>query len=196
MNSVLQQLFMMPAFRKAILECPKTTNDKLNLYQFIKMLFINLKNNKGEACNASQLCKLITDFDGQHLSFYEQRDADEFFNLLMDRLEESLKAINHKDLIKNLLGGTFTNEFICKECSNTSSVKEEFIALNLQIHNKKNVVEALNSFITSERLIGNNAYYCDRCNRKVDAEKFVSLGLLPNVLIIALKRFEYNMQEK
>eukprot|EP00826_Nyctotherus_ovalis_P021361 TRINITY_DN16884_c0_g1_i1.p1 TRINITY_DN16884_c0_g1~~TRINITY_DN16884_c0_g1_i1.p1 ORF type:complete len:109 (-),score=25.15 TRINITY_DN16884_c0_g1_i1:42-368(-) len=99
MNSVLQQLFMMPAFRKGILECPKTTDDNLKLLQFMKMIFTNLRDNKGEAYNPSHLCKLITDFDGQHLSPYEQRDADEFFNLLMDRLEDNLRIVNSLSLI-------------------------------------------------------------------------------------------------
>lgn len=196
MNSVLQQLFMMPAFRKGILECPKATDDSLKLLQFMKTIFTNLKNNKGEAYNASQLCKLITDFDGQHLSPYEQRDADEFFNLLVDRLEDDLRVVNCQNLIKDTFGGTFSNEFVCKECGNISSVKEEFIALNLQIHNKKSVTESLSAFVTSEQLTGNNAYHCDRCSRKVEAEKFISLGILPNVLIIALKRFEYSIQMK
>ena len=198
MNSVLQQLFMMPAFSKGILEVVNLANDpnKSDLLSFLKKIFGTLKSSNQKFFDASPLCRFITDFDGCPLSIYEQHDADEFFNLLMDRLEDILKHTDNKDLIKNTFGGTFANEFICSECSYINTMKEEFITLNLQIHNKENVLDGFNSFIAPERLTGNNAYHCDKCNRKVDGEKFISFGILPNVLMIGLKRFEFDVNCK
>jgi ubiquitin carboxyl-terminal hydrolase 9/24 len=43
--------------------------------------------------------------------------------------------------------------------------------------------------IKGETLDGDNAYYCDRCDKKVSAVKRVCLKKLPNYLIVALKRF-------
>lgn len=43
--------------------------------------------------------------------------------------------------------------------------------------------------IKGETLDGDNAYHCDRCDKKVSAVKRVCLKKLPNYLIIALKRF-------
>jgi len=43
-------------------------------------------------------------------------------------------------------------------------------------------------------LEGDNAFKCDKCNKKVDTMKRVCLKTLPNHLIIVLKRFEFNYQ--
>jgi len=193
MNSVLQQLYMMPSFRKGILEVLADTNEVNALY-CVKWIFGNLRNGRGNYFDASALCKQIKDFDGRYLSIYEQKDADEFFNLLMDRLEANLKNTDRPELVKDIFGGSFANDVIGEDCPHRSTVTEGFLALNLQINNKKNIVEALNSFIEAEKLSGSNAYYCEKCGKKVNARKRVSLKVLPNVLVITLKRFEFNFQ--
>lgn len=155
-----------------------------------------MKDSRRASYNASAICGLIKDFDGRPLSIYEQRDADEFFNLLMDRLEGNLKSTSHPELIKDVFGGCFANEVICLDCPHRSIVKEEFLALNLQIHNKKGLVDALQGFVEAEPLTGSNAYHCDRCDKKVNAKKRVSIGVLPNTLVVFLKRFEFDFQRK
>ncbi len=198
MNSVLQQLYMMPSFRKGLLELEHSEAEpKSNdLLFYLKLLFGALKATKKESYSAAHLCSLIKDFDGRPLSIYEQHDADEFFNLLMDRLESGLKSTNRPQLIKDVFAGAFVNEVICIDCPHRSAVKEEFLAVNLQIHNKKGLTEALQAYIEAEQLAGSNAYHCERCDKKVTAKKRVSLGVLPNVLIVVLKRFEFDFQRK
>lgn len=46
--------------------------------------------------------------------------------------------------------------------------------------------------IKGDTLDGDNAYYCERCDKKVSAVKRVCLKKLPNYLIVALKRFEFD----
>lgn len=46
--------------------------------------------------------------------------------------------------------------------------------------------------IKGELLEGDNAYHCDRCNKKVPAVKRMCIKKLPNHLIVVLKRFEFN----
>jgi ubiquitin carboxyl-terminal hydrolase 9/24 len=43
--------------------------------------------------------------------------------------------------------------------------------------------------IKGDMLDGDNAYFCERCNKKVSAVKRVCLKKLPSTLIITLKRF-------
>lgn len=195
MNAVLQQLYMMPSFRKGILEVQGKSSEVDVLY-CMKWIFGNLRDGRQSYFDATVLCKQIKDFDGQCLSIYEQKDAEEFFNLLMDRIELNLKNTDRAELIKDIFGGVLANDVICEDCPHRSTVKEEFLALNLQIHNKKNMTEGLNSFIEAEKLSGSNAYHCAKCDKRVNARKRVSLGVLPNVLVIALKRFEFDFQRK
>lgn len=43
-----------------------------------------------------------------------------------------------------------------------------------------------------EPLIGDNQYFCERCNAKVDALRCVSYRKLPDVLILCLLRFQFD----
>ena len=45
-------------------------------------------------------------------------------------------------------------------------------------------------------LEGNNAYYCERCDTKVDTVKRLCFQKLPNVLAIQLKRFGYDWERE
>ena len=42
-------------------------------------------------------------------------------------------------------------------------------------------------------LEGENAYFCEKCDKKVDTLKRTSVKKLPRYLIIALKRFEFDL---
>lgn len=43
-------------------------------------------------------------------------------------------------------------------------------------------------------LEGDNAYYCERCDKKVDTLKRCCIKKLPNILILSLKRFEFDLE--
>ena len=123
----------------------------------------------------------------------EQHDADEFLNSLFDKLENCLPGTN-KDLLKRTFGGYLASEIICKGCPHGSLRKELFYSLTLFVKNKRSIYEALDSFIQGDSLEGSNAYYCDKCKRKVDAIKRHCLLEMPNVLIVVLKRFDFNYE--
>ena len=46
----------------------------------------------------------------------EPGDAFEFFNCLMDAVDEGLKAHKEKPVIARVLGGIFADQKICKGC--------------------------------------------------------------------------------
>jgi ubiquitin carboxyl-terminal hydrolase 9/24 len=50
----------------------------------------------------------------------------------------------------------------------------------------------LNALIEGDMLEGDNAYYCEKCEKKVNAKKRCCIKKLPNVLMLVLKRFEFN----
>lgn len=41
-------------------------------------------------------------------------------------------------------------------------------------------------------LEGDNAYYCEKCEKKINTLKRCCLKRMPNVLILVLKRFEFD----
>lgn len=88
-------------------------------------------------------------------------DVDEFFNLLMDRIELSIQSTSEEDLVKRFFGGVMSNEIICKSCSHYSERVEPFFSISLPIVNKKNLEECLQALVQEELLEGNNAYKCE-----------------------------------
>ena len=60
--------------------------------------------------------------------------------------------------------------------------------------NKKTVEESLANFVEGEMLEGNNAYMCEKCDKLVPTLKRVSIKRLPNILILVLKRFEFDFE--
>jgi len=60
---------------------------------------------------------------------------------------------------------------------------------------KKQIVdlkECLNLYTSQEKLGADDAWYCPRCKEHQQATKKFDLWMLPEVLIISLKRFSYN----
>jgi len=60
------------------------------------------------------------------------------------------------------------------------------------VKNKHSIKESLDSFVEGEMLEGDNAYYCEKCEKKVNTLKRCCIKRMPNVMFIVLKRFEFN----
>ena len=53
---------------------------------------------------------------GEPVNLREQHDALEFFNSLVDSLDEALKSLSQSALLEQHLGGSFADQKICKDC--------------------------------------------------------------------------------
>jgi len=118
-----------------------------------------------------------------------QMDVNEFFNVLFEKLEQSLKGSPHANLLDHVFGGTLSNQLLGREssCSHQRSRDENFYILSLDVKGKKNVGESLKSFVEGEMLEGDNKFLCGECQRKVDTLKRVCIKNTPNNLILHLK---------
>jgi ubiquitin carboxyl-terminal hydrolase 9/24 len=96
-----------------------------------------------------------------------QMDADEFFNNLMDKLDNQLKLSKLQHIITNVFQGELSNQLICEGCPHFSERSEDFLSLGVTIKNKTSLEHALKEFIKGEVLDGDNAYYCEKCEKKV-----------------------------
>jgi len=52
----------------------------------------------------------------------------------------------------------------------------------------KSLDESLDDYLAVEELHGDNQYFCDSCNTRVDATRSIKLCTLPDVLNFQLKR--------
>lgn len=124
----------------------------------------------------------------------EQKDVFEFYSIFMDKIEEQTKKTTYEHLVKNHFGGTVTREIICRGCPHSYEREEPFLAINLEVKNKKHIVEGLTSYVEGETLDGDNAYLCEKCNMKVKATMRTSVRKLPKYLMLVLKRFEFDFE--
>ena len=112
--------------------------------------------------------------------------------MFLDKLENSIKGTTQEKTAEYHFGGQLANEIVCKTCPHNYERLEPMLTLTLNVQHKKSVYEGLQTFITGDMLEADNAYQCEKCDKKVDALKRVSIKKLPRYLITTLKRFEFD----
>jgi ubiquitin C-terminal hydrolase len=67
---------------------------------------------------------------------------------------------------------------------------------SLNIKGHKTVERCIESYLAAELLDGDNQYFCDECNAKQNAERFIEIDAkkLPSVLTLQLMRFVFDAQ--
>eukprot|EP01119_Soliformovum_irregulare_P016659 TRINITY_DN4860_c0_g1_i1.p1 TRINITY_DN4860_c0_g1~~TRINITY_DN4860_c0_g1_i1.p1 ORF type:complete len:2591 (-),score=801.00 TRINITY_DN4860_c0_g1_i1:32-7804(-) len=192
-NALLQQFYMLPTLRNGILSVQQDTN-KESLIKELQNTFGYLQASE-KVCYAPQgLCQTYRDWDGRPINVHVQQDVDEFMNLLCQRIEDQLKGSPHGKLLSSIFTGKTSNEVrsIDRDYPYVSEREEDFYAISLDIKGKHNIGEALDAYVKGDKLEGDNAYYCDKYDRQIDATKRCCIKVLPNTLVLHLKRFEFD----
>ncbi|KAK9812834.1 hypothetical protein WJX72_004482 [[Myrmecia] bisecta] len=118
----------------------------------------------------------------KHLVKGRQEDAHEFLRCLLDAVERAVLVGRHDSKpagvvqapeteISYLFGGMLQSQVKCKSCGGESNTYDPFHDLSLELGTCKSVDQALQLFTAPEHLSGENAYSCERCKRKTDACK-------------------------
>jgi ubiquitin C-terminal hydrolase len=197
MNSVVQQLFGVPQLRERLarIEVGETrASDSRAVLEQLQVLFANLSESLRRAYDTIDFCRTLKDYDGQPINVGQQMDANDFFFMLFDKLDEQLRGTAHADTLRGVFGGELSNQLISNECGHRSERAEPFYSLGLEIKNKSNILQSFELFVEGEMLAGDNAYFCGTCQQRRDTLKRVCLKTLPNVLVVNMKRFEYNVE--
>lgn len=96
MNSLNQQLFMIPTFRNDILSIqdPNHANspDEDNTFLQWQQLFAGLQLSQKQYMNPKAYCHSFKDYDGNPVNVIEQMDVEEYMNQLFDKLETAIKG--------------------------------------------------------------------------------------------------------
>jgi len=122
----------------------------------------------------------------------QQNDPQEFINQLFDvlREEKDIKTVLEREC-----------KFIainCTKCLGCTTVfkKEEaqfwlMFALD-QAQNIETLDTIMKKYFATENMTGANKYQCSVCGSKQNAEKYVRLRTLPHVLLVQLKRYNFD----
>jgi hypothetical protein len=133
----------------------------------------------------------MENYDDKTINVYEQSDLDEFFSNSLDKIEIHLNKSNNSDLIKYFFQGTQSDIFNF-QCKHNRRNESNFYSIQLDILNKFNIFESLESYTSIELMNGDNAIFCEKCNKKISCEKYIRFKMLPRILIIVLKRFDFD----
>ncbi|KAK9076586.1 hypothetical protein SSX86_004920 [Deinandra increscens subsp. villosa] len=131
---------------------------------------------------------------------YQQEDAHEFLQCLLDRLETSVSNSKTKDdglssqtnnLVKQVFGGRVISKLRCCNCNHISDTYELSVDLSLEIEDVNTLSNALESFTKVEHIEDEEMKFtCDNCKQKVFVEKQLMLDQTPPVCAFHLKRFK------
>jgi len=141
-----------------------------------------------EACSTLKLQFPVT----------SQNDASEFYDKLLDNLEEGLKGTPFLKQMNECFLGQQTKLKRCHVCGLVSKSREEsFFRLELMTKDnsveKNSLDECLQSFVAPEVLTGDNKVDCDQCNRRSPCTFVSCLTELPDYLFIHPKRFTFDL---
>lgn len=95
-------------------------------------------------------------------------------------------------LITQICTGLYLSTVKCSICGNITNTFEHYTTLSLPIPKKNDKItldDCLKSFTDDEILTGPEQYLCERCNKKTDSTKKISIWNAPSILFIHLKRF-------
>ncbi|XP_076891722.1 ubiquitin carboxyl-terminal hydrolase 18-like [Bidens hawaiensis] len=139
---------------------------------------------------------------GGNLGYGKQEDAHEFMRFVIDTMQSVCldeyggeRAVHPSSqettLIQHIFGGRLQSQVIGTKCNNVSNQFENMMDLTVEIQgDAASLEECLDQFTVKEWLEGDNKYKCDGCNDYVLAWKRLNINMAPNILTIALKRFQ------
>ncbi|XP_077212938.1 ubiquitin-specific protease 16 [Tasmannia lanceolata] len=138
---------------------------------------------------------------GCNLGHGREEDAHEFLRYAIDKMqsvclkEGGVNAVGplaeETTLIQLIFGGYLRSKIKCMKCLGKSERRERMMDLTVEIDGDIGTLEeALAQFTATEILDGDNKYQCGRCKSYEKAKKKLTVLEAPNVLTIALKRFQ------
>uniref|UniRef100_J3MY95 USP domain-containing protein n=2 Tax=Oryza brachyantha TaxID=4533 RepID=J3MY95_ORYBR len=130
-----------------------------------------------------------------------EEDAHEFLRYAIDTMQSASMKEARKNgvcglpeettLVQLIFGGYLRSKIKCTKCQGSSEQCERILDLTVEIDGDINTLEeALHRFTSTEVLDGDNRYNCSRCKSYERAKKKLTISEGPNILTIALKRYQ------
>jgi ubiquitin C-terminal hydrolase len=185
LNSLIQSLYMTPAFRRAVFQWrydPQTDKPEKECIPLqLQRLFARLLLSEYRSVETTELTQ---SFGWDTKESFIQHDVQELLRVLFDALSSTTIPINA------LYQGNSRDYVVCQTCKYIGGRKDPFLDLQLVVRDVRHLNQAIENYQYEEMLSGENQYHCDHCNKRVDAKKGMKLLQLPDVLTFHLKRFD------
>ncbi|TFK76330.1 cysteine proteinase [Pluteus cervinus] len=192
-NASLQVWFRDLVFRNGVYRCcPPGDADAFKespVFQ-LQVTFAALQASVESVFNPTKLVESLK------LNTTEQQDAQEFSKLFLSHLDAEFKRQSQPEmqsLITNQFEGQQVYGTICDHCHAKSERASGFLELEISFDANARLEECVQTLLRTEKLTGDNQYYCSRCEALRDATRYTELRTLPPVLHFSLLRFVYDL---
>lgn len=169
----------------------------------VERIIYDIFNSSNSCATPNQLCFNIKKISAVFRRG-TQEDASEFFTTLLESMSKTVKfALNNtqnckvkKTILDEIFSFQFISRITCKNCGYLSDTIENTNTWPVDVKYVQDIRKGMLHFLREEVLEGENAYKCDKCNRKTRATKKYSIRTAPNILVVHLKRFDFSYAGK
>lgn len=188
LNSLLQQLFALEEVRRAVFAFEYVAavhgreRDCVPLQ--LSRLFARLQLSRLRAVSTR---RLTASFGWARAESVQQHDVQECCKVLFDCLARSGVPLE-----VDCFRGALRASLRCLRCGHHRDRGEGFSDVQLGCAGISQLEQSLASFVTAEKLEGDNAWHCEACAASVPALKGVAFASLPPVLMFSLSRYAYD----
>lgn len=121
----------------------------------------------------------------------EEKDLDDKDKTRLVFYSFLKKELKHTSTIDESLRGYFRASITCAhdDCGYRSEKFEPFLTLSLPINGMKSLEDCLADYVKPIILDEKNQWYCEKCKRKCQAEKKLSIWSTSEYIIISYKRY-------
>lgn len=134
-----------------------------------------------------------------------EEEEDEYLRQLeQEKGEEYVAALawlhhlqRQKSFFVDLFQGQLRSRVRCSRCGCESKTFDPYLYMSIPVHDRmENLEDALRLFLAEETLTGSERWKCPKCKGRVDATKKIDVWKLPPVLVVHLKRFEFDQRTR
>jgi ubiquitin carboxyl-terminal hydrolase 7 len=189
MNSLLQTLYNVNQFRRAVYHVP-TSEDEVasaSMPLALQSVFYKLQFTPGPV----SIKHLAASLGWDTTDAFQQHDFHALSRTLCNRLEDRMKGTRVEGTVNRLFEGHTHNFVECIGIDFRSSRREAFQDLQLDVKGCASIYDSFDRYTEVETLEGDNAYEAEGHGKQA-ARKGVVFDELPSVLQLHLKRFEYD----
>ncbi|CAB9509650.1 Inactive ubiquitin carboxyl-terminal hydrolase 17-like protein [Seminavis robusta] len=134
---------------------------------------------------------LVHLLDGMHNGELKEAGINQRASGWRDRLP--VPRLDETTFVHRIFGGYLRSQLRCSKCGYCSNTYDPFLDLALEVSKKgiSNVAEAFQEFTRKETLDSDNRWKCGGCNKRVRANKVLSVFRPPLSLCVQMKRFTF-----
>lgn len=197
MNSLLQVLHHLPQFRGLVYDMPTSLNctDDEWLALELQRVFFELQHAHEYGASEVGTEHLTRSFGWGPEDVLVQQDVQEFSRMLCEALQGRLQGWGQPDMVAELFEGRISSLTSCTKVDFQSEKTERFYDLQMQVHGCTSLHASLREFVREQELSGPNAYNTRREDLgRQEARRGARFKQLPPVLLMHLKRFDYDVE--